>query len=409
MFACELLIYCMSIILFLMSLLILQVKYGNTLRRFNAKVNENDQLDLDMAGLKAKVSSLFSFNPDADITLTYIDEDGDLVTLVDDDDLRDIMRQELKFLRIDVQLNNDKGANRFSARSSGTSTPLRSPQVQHPFPNMNHAAAEVLKSLPESLREGLLKLSVDGASKVASSSPVVAELVESLSKMGLSLLSPDSGSHSVGETSTKNKAAESSKAPSAAAVSNDNDAWPDFDCTRKHEVPKRNQEVPKRSQVDDGNATGGLEGTVTARCPFVDLNKLPADCDTFEPMCVKSAPAAVGDGNERKEKKQMNSDHKAKSVGCEASPSSSVPIKHDISGPSQTSDDPVNPFTECPFSGMPVVNPVLPAAYRPHHHPFKRNHAETMGGIFHRGIGCDGCGVLPITGPRFKSKVYATC
>ncbi|KAL6973189.1 hypothetical protein U1Q18_027369 [Sarracenia purpurea var. burkii] len=39
--------------------------------------------------------------------------------------------------------------------------------------------------------------------------------------------------------------------------------------------------------------------------------------------------------------------------------------------------------------------------------PFKRsyNHSEGMGGIFHRGVRCDGCGAYPITGPRFKSKV----
>ncbi|XVF49322.1 hypothetical protein PTKIN_Ptkin04bG0001900 [Pterospermum kingtungense] len=35
-------------------------------------------------------------------------EDGDVVTLVDDDDLADVMRQQLKFLRIDVQLKKDK-------------------------------------------------------------------------------------------------------------------------------------------------------------------------------------------------------------------------------------------------------------------------------------------------------------
>jgi next-to-BRCA1 protein 1 len=28
-----------------------------------------------------------------------------------------------------------------------------------------------------------------------------------------------------------------------------------------------------------------------------------------------------------------------------------------------------------------------------------------MFGMFHRGVQCDGCGVHPITGPRYKSKV----
>lgn len=377
----------------------LQVKYGDTLRRFNAKVNENDELDLDMAGLKAKVASLFNFDPDAEINLTYVDEDGDLVTLVDDDDLRDVMRQELKYLRIDVQLNNEK-SGRFNARSSGSSTPLRSPRAQPPLPNMNYAAAEVLKSLPEPLRVALLKLSLDATSKAASSSPVVAELVESFSKMGLSLLNPDSGSHSAGQTSTQNKAAESPKAPSGATGPNDNGK----------SIPKSNEEVPKINQVDVGNVTIGLEATVTSRCPFVDLNKLPADCDPSESTHVKSASAGVCVGDDIKEKKLVNSNPKAKSVACEASASSSVPEKQINLGPSKTPADPINPFNECPFSAMPVVNnfPVLPVAHRPHH-PIKRNHAEAMGSIFHRGIRCDGCGVHPITGPRFKSKVYVPC
>ncbi|PON72285.1 PB1 domain containing protein [Parasponia andersonii] len=386
------------------STMVIKVKYGDTLRRFNVQVNENVQLDLDMARLKAKVSSLFSFNPDADMTLTYIDEDGDLVTLVDDDDLRDVMRQQLKFLRIDVQLNNDKGG-RFNTRSSGSSTPLRSPRGQHPLPNMNYVAAEVLKSLPEPLRLSLLKLSLDGASKVASSSSVVAELVESVSRMGLSFLSPDSGSHSVGETSTQNEAAEIPKPLPAAAGSNDAGKSQVFPSStlRPESSTINNQEVPKSNQVVVGNVTKAK----VARCsPFVDLNELPSDCDPSEPTHVKSAPAAVGDGDDRKDRKQVNSDSNPKSVGCEATPSSSVPKKHVHLGPSETPFEPINPLNECPFSAMPVMNNfhLPPVALRPHH-PIKRNHAEAMGGIFHRGIRCDGCGVHPITGPRFKSKV----
>ncbi|KAF3436927.1 hypothetical protein FNV43_RR19680 [Rhamnella rubrinervis] len=68
------------------STMVIKVKYGNSLRRFNAGVDENAQLDLDMDGLRAKIFLSLVF-PDADLTLTYIDEDGDVVTLVDDDDL----------------------------------------------------------------------------------------------------------------------------------------------------------------------------------------------------------------------------------------------------------------------------------------------------------------------------------
>ena len=60
----------------------IQVKYSDTLRRFNAHVKENDQLDLDMIALREKILGLFNFPPDAGLTLTYIDEDGDVVLLL---------------------------------------------------------------------------------------------------------------------------------------------------------------------------------------------------------------------------------------------------------------------------------------------------------------------------------------
>ena len=77
---------------------VIKVKYGNTLRRFNACVDENGQLDLDINGLRAKVITLFNLVPDADVTLTHIDEDGDVVTLVDDEDLHDVMKSLVRSL-----------------------------------------------------------------------------------------------------------------------------------------------------------------------------------------------------------------------------------------------------------------------------------------------------------------------
>ena len=65
-----------------------------------------------------------------------------------------------------------------------------------------------------------------------------------------------------------------------------------------------------------------------------------------------------------------------------------------------------NPFSDCPFTGMPPVNnSLLSTGARPRPPLFKRSYKDAMGGTFHKGIQCDGCGVHPITGPRFKSKV----
>ncbi|MCH97810.1 PB1-Joka2 domain protein [Trifolium medium] len=37
--------------------------------------------------------------------MSYVDEDGDIVRLVDDGDLEDVMKQRMKFLKIDITGN----------------------------------------------------------------------------------------------------------------------------------------------------------------------------------------------------------------------------------------------------------------------------------------------------------------
>jgi len=83
-----------------------QVKFENTFKRFNVRVDENNQMDLNMVGLRDKIRSDFNFTANANFSLRYVDEEGDLVNLVDDDDLHDVMRQQLKYLRIEVQHGN---------------------------------------------------------------------------------------------------------------------------------------------------------------------------------------------------------------------------------------------------------------------------------------------------------------
>ncbi|KAM5571916.1 hypothetical protein ABKV19_012144 [Rosa sericea] len=236
------------------STMVIKVKYGDTLRRFNARVDENDQLDLDMGGLRFKIYSLFNFQLDADITLTYIDEDGDTVTLVDDEDLRDAMRQNMKFLRIDVHEKTDKSEKSY-AKSSGSSTPVR-----YPLPDIT----------PEPIRELISRVPRDLTPNALG--PGFADLVDCFSKMGMSYLLQAGGVSGV-----KNDSSEKPLAPSANDMKDDE---------------------------------------------------------------------------------------------------------------------------------TPIVNDSAPVAYR-RLHPFKRNHSEAMGGMFHTGVRCDGCGCHPIIGPRFKSIVKA--
>lgn len=372
-------------------LVLVQVNYGNSLRRFNAAVDENAQLELDMDGLRAKILSLFSFPPDADLTLTYIDEDGDVVTLVDDDDLRDAMKQQLKFLRIDVVLNNDKGG-RFSARTSGNSTPLRSPRVP-PLPNINSAATpEVLKSLPEPLRE-VLSMSLNLASKATSSSPVFSELVDCLSKMVLQE-NPDLKSQLGGDTQ-----ATASETPVVQPVPLGSNVAKEGDRPEVSVKPTSLEPNSKMNQeADSQNVTGGVGTKVTPATATVDLNFPPGESNPFR------HPAQKCTGDNGKAVKQVKAHDFGKCVDGSSS-SSSVPQKTSVDK-SKTTSVYNNAFNECPFLGLPhLSDQTVPPSTARRVHPFKRNYTDAMGGIFHRGVRCDGCGVHPITGPRFKSKV----
>ncbi|KAJ9691757.1 hypothetical protein PVL29_013830 [Vitis rotundifolia] len=53
---------------------VIKVKYENTLRCFNACIDENGQLDLDIYGLRAKVITLFNLVPDAWFLLLKVSE-----------------------------------------------------------------------------------------------------------------------------------------------------------------------------------------------------------------------------------------------------------------------------------------------------------------------------------------------
>nr|GEW75543.1 zinc finger, CCHC-type [Tanacetum cinerariifolium] len=63
------------------------------------------KLDLDLAMLKDKICILFNFVSHADFTMTYVDEDGDIVCLDTDDELHEVVHQNLNPVRITIKLN----------------------------------------------------------------------------------------------------------------------------------------------------------------------------------------------------------------------------------------------------------------------------------------------------------------
>ncbi|CAK9311986.1 unnamed protein product [Citrullus colocynthis] len=389
------------------STVVIKARYGEMLRRFSVRVYENGRLDLDMNGLRAKIRNLFNFSSDADFLLTYIDEDGDVVTLVNDDDLFELMRQQLKFLRIDVHLRN-KENDKSHDKSDGSSTPMTS---ERSFQDVCSGISEVLKSIPEPLPEFCSQLLLDIASK-AVSSPVLSELAQSFIRLGNT--QPHTGSQvsSVPETSTQNVATECSTPPlstDSKASKNDGShrkAGSKFQCTG--------------SSYKDGKITSSESVTknIGVSPSFFYLDALPE-------MHLSNLPASMIDNSH-----QINL------------PASMIENSHQSNLPASMIDNStymdVKFINECPFSGVPVAppsmlgtvgiepvsssigstesagsifhkSPIVSSGYIEafHENPIisSRGCVGTVGSTFHKGVICDGCGALPITGPRFKSQV----
>lgn len=65
---------------------------GYTVKRFAAPI-VNESFVFDMSGLKEKITYLFNLPINSELELSYIDEQCELITMTDDDDLEDIMTQ----------------------------------------------------------------------------------------------------------------------------------------------------------------------------------------------------------------------------------------------------------------------------------------------------------------------------
>ncbi|ONM16710.1 Protein NBR1-like protein [Zea mays] len=157
--------------------LVVKVKYGDTLKRFNVSVN-GSHLEHDLPALRLKISIAFKFNSDTEYTLTYTDDDGDDVMLDDDNELRDAaVNQKLNPLRISVQL---KGGNVETARTEQHTTNLkstRSTSLEDELAQVKSAIDEALQFVPEQIPAVLAKLSHDLHSRAALSAPTLAELL----------------------------------------------------------------------------------------------------------------------------------------------------------------------------------------------------------------------------------------
>lgn len=397
----------------------IKVKYGDTLRRFSAYVQGNS-MDLDMAGLRAKILNLFNLNSDADLTLTYIDEDGDVVTLVDDTDLRDAaILQRLNPLRITVLLNTSRTEPSSRKSQSDSSSSTRSPRapIQLP-PRIAVSVEDSLKSVPEPLLSALLKISNDLVSKATSSSPVLTELVEYCSNLGQCSQGQD------GTTLSKNGSSSQREMDLNVAAGTEASNHPVSVPKVKANLDKNPADNPKDSHVR--NMTRGMTVSTSMSTP-VDLNlNLPKE-DPVMSGCP-SADGSVQDGNSFAAVSSLvppmnhlmdhypyplQSSETLKQLGPQIYGSADALSGEKNKQPpgwASARHFGFNPLNNCPANsqiGADATDTMFSGGLYPAVHPFRKSygHYDNMLRTFHRGIRCDGCGMHPIMGPRFKSKV----
>ncbi|KAJ0436922.1 putative PB1 domain, Zinc finger, ZZ-type, UBA-like superfamily, immunoglobulin-like protein [Helianthus annuus] len=418
------------------SSIVIKVKFGETLRRLNASIKDK-KLALDMDLLEDKIRSLFNLGSGVEFTMTYVDEDGDDVTLADDSDLHDVVQQSLNPLRITVNL---KGSSKFNGSSgiSTHSTPVSSPQNPHPFQTLNAGVSEILKSIPEPFLEALAKLPLELASKASSSSaPAVAELVEKMKTVYLNEILPSMATPSVHPTTggPPNTNSESATGKNSKVQVN----------------PEAGGSNTKKKEKQVEKVTVGATGKNSKE----QVNPEAGGSNTKKKE-KQVEKVTVGEGSTGKNKKTTDGVEKNEDRCSEKKDDSlNEPLKHGIFGPfaacggwyAQNATD-INKNTNASGSFLyePSKHGFLGPSFAPHggwnaqnatdinkntnafgsslyepskhgflgpsaahggcSHSKRYNGANSnTGNVFHRGIICDGCGVHPITGPRFRSKV----
>ena len=85
----------------------MQIKHNSTLRR----VSLAKGLPLTYSALQKKIYELFSLSAENSLTLTYVDNEGDVVTIADDSDVTDaVVHQGLNPLRLEVHSESKRVA-----------------------------------------------------------------------------------------------------------------------------------------------------------------------------------------------------------------------------------------------------------------------------------------------------------
>ncbi|KAG8071272.1 hypothetical protein GUJ93_ZPchr0006g40693 [Zizania palustris] len=459
---------------------VLKVKYGETLKRFNGYV-QGPRFSLNLSALRSKIASAFKFTPDIDFILTYTDEDGDIVMLDDDDDLQDAAtHQKLNPLRINVTLNSSHAAVSQAEQQNSSYTHLRSSSTEDPIAQIKSVIDEVLKpisnplkstaredtlaqikktideameSIQEPVPEALSKLSHEVLDAVP---PQLAELIKSFvelvapsnknpfngrvdgscgSSSGISQTQVDIKANgdakvdtSLGPQPLDTQNSKSSGARGLKILSVDSPATHNVKSTQVQQAslyPSIEELLLPTNSADDKSVSKAMndaqckgKAVMTSATPPVppdgpvfrpvppipSLNEWPQPqvCgSTFYPSIWQSEANSKAPGDSRWHiPKMYRSGH---TLRPHAPP---PPVPH--APPPPVPHAPRPPVPHAPGSYGPSPHFPYPGRLLPPGHLYGdlgNNIENSQAHTFHRWIQCDGCGVQPIVGPRYKSKV----
>lgn len=414
---------CFPIVTCLIFLYIFQVKYGDTLKRFYGCVN-GAHLDMNLSALRAKIGTAFKFGPDADFILTYTDEDGDAVMLDDDDDLRDAaLRQKLNPLRITVQLKRGQPTEQKERNSTPvkpiTQDPLSQimsaieglkPAQEETLAHLKSAIGEAIKSIPEPIPDALAKLSHEVLDVAP---PPLAELMKPFVQM---MAPSNSGNgppaRADGSSSSSNGVTEA-QAPAKAK-----------------DEPKTNPCLGLRSVLKEAAASaapsaGASQGQQQSMYPSVEELLFPSN--SVDKSICKGKVDCQGKGKSVMSSATQPAPHAVPIHAPPPPPPCAFRPRRSQSHQWQSEDNAKVtsdsrwhiPMYKVPYA-PPAAVPHAPPGYGPSpHFPYPGRllssghpYGDLAGNMensgprsLHRWIQCDGCGVQPIVGPRYKSNV----
>ncbi|MCI10893.1 putative ubiquitin-associated/TS-N domain protein, partial [Trifolium medium] len=258
-----------------------------------------------------------------------------------------------------------------------------------PFKSGNVDQTGVSNSEPKALQEALSNLSL---SQAASSREVFRTFTDMISKKHLK-------SHHRGPLvagpSSKNDVPKELATPEARGPQHPYLNYVDSNGNRQMAAYNASQ------LIRNSLAASSAGRQVDSRNVGVDLNIVPSDL--YSSTNVNRAPlSSAVPVSDDKGKASIDDSSAGKDERCETSINSAVPNNIPTKSPALSFVAP----NECPFSGTHTLHSMPPPLGNFRISPFKRSHGHTdaMNGMFHKGVRCDGCGVYPITGPRFKSK-----